>query len=465
MGNVVRWLTFGASVSTCLLGAWQVCIAQGNGFAMLSSPFIAAESKDSKYLQAGVSSNAKRSPYTFRTNSTVVPESNYAGLLITNGYSEPVSLQNLSFDYKGAGEAKAVVVFNRRPSFSTTAHARSQIVSLDAGTSSAKTADGYRRVSCSASQLHLPADNLIEKIVLIAPPKKKAGLIALDNLNINMAPVNKAMESLFFSVSGGSPTGPAGANPQAAGGGGGSSTGTGLRITNGASSSVTAWLTLPTGCDPGTTCHTDVKGLFPNMTYSPAGQTASGYQVLSGGQSITYKPSSNPPTQLQGALVSFNAAPSCAVTVAEATLNTGVGTQETVDISLVNGNNASIRMSCPGTAWTTNFGFVPYKGPFQNFVGDNLLISGVYPAYCSNCTYTAVQTCGTASSCNPPNGCNPYQPPYSTNPSATCPQCCQFQRDGSKSGGLVNVKYLGPPQPLPTQASKRQKIQSCYQIL
>lgn len=267
------------------------------------------------------------------------------------------------------------------------------------------------------------------------------------------------MNALFFTVAGGG-TGPVGPKAKV-----GTSTKTPKQPTdvivqNNYNQPVTVWLTLPTVCTPNSQCILDVRQIFPEMTCVNDG-CFQGSATINKDQSLRYRPAPNPPG-IQGALLSFNAAPNCGVTNAELTVNnisqSAQFAQETVNISVVNGNNASVKFNLDkGPRWSTNFGTVPYKQAFQNYAGDNVNVVGVFPKGCTNCSFlTGPPVCGfTPSTCSGPNGtiCTSPDP-------NTCPQYCSFQRPASNPGGEVNIMYLGPPQPMPTGAGKLRRVLS-----
>lgn len=460
----IKYLFFMMALSIWSAGLWQIVNAQNQSGTpgLFSAPFIATDRKDSPDFLAQVGSTGTRSPYIFSTTKSQVPYGTYNGLIIKpESPQNPPELDQLSFAYKGTNDVAAVVHYNTPPSRQRgSAHLATASVNLNAGSSLGSTKDGYKKVSFTSSQLGLPKDNVIQKIVLVPPSESKAGKFMVDDIRVNFAPINKALETLFFTVNGGSATGPVGgSSPKAKLRQ--TTNGTSLIVTNTTGASVVVWLTLPTVCTPNSSCITSVTDIFPGMT-CVAGGCFQGSQTLAAGQSLTYQPSASDPPGIQGAIITFNSAPTCGVGNYEFTINNdsqGQYAQETVNISLVNGNNVSAKFTLAngkGADWTTNYGLEKYKSAFQNYAGDNIGVTGVFPFACTNCTYlTGAVPCGGV----PPTRCTTTgsglcSPPDPTN----CPQYCSFQRSAGQSGGIVTISYLGPPQAMPTAKGALRKI-------
>jgi hypothetical protein len=458
MRKLVKGIVFGTALSLWSMTLWQLVNAQPQpGQTLVSKPFVAADRPDTPDFLSAVVSTGKRSPYLFRGLSSKPADNTYNGLLIEHEHSStPTSLGIFDLAYKGNGNSEVVVQYNRVPTRAHgAAHLATASVPLSAGTVTSTSADGFKNISFTAKQLGLPEDNAIQRIALV-PPSQGRSKLQVDNVRVNFANVNKVMESLFFSVSGPAAAGPVGAKAKLKD----NDNSTAVAVTNDSDQPVVAWLTLPTVCTPNSQCLLSVQQIFPGMT-CVAGGCFQGSQTLAPKQTISYNPPSNPPG-IQGALLSFNAAPDCGATNFEFTVNNVSQSpqfaQETVNISIVNGNNASAKFTLsngPGAEWNTNFGTVKYNGPFQNYAGANLNVIGVFPKGCTNCSFlTGPPVCGfTPSQCSGPNGsiCQPPDP-------NTCPQFCSFQRPASQPGGLVQISYLGPPAAMPTEAGKLKKI-------
>ncbi len=458
MRRIVKGIVFGTALSVWSLSLWQMVNATPQAApAMVSKPFIAADRPDTPDFESSVVSTAKRSPYLFRAMSTQPSADKYNGLLIENETAQnPATVSTLDFEYKGNPNSDIVVNYNRVPSrIQGAAHLATASAPISAGRVISTTPDGFTKISFTAQQLGLPEFNSIQKIAVI-PPSQGRSKLQVDSVRVNFAEVNKVMNTLFFNVASGA-SGPVGAKPQVKGS---PANPTSVVLKNSYSQPVVAWLTLPTVCTPNSQCILDVRQIFPGMTCVPGG-CFQGSQTLTPGQSVSYNPGPNPPG-IQGALLSFIDPPNCGVTNAEFTLNnvsqSAQFAQETVNLSVVNGNNAGVKFDLndgQGAKWNTNFGTVPYKGAFQNYAGDNLNVIGVFPKGCTNCSFlTGPPVCGfTPSQCSGPNGS------ICTNPDPnTCPQYCSFQRPAANPGGTVTISYLGPPAALPVGAMKLKKI-------
>ena len=461
MRKIVKGIVFGTALSVWSLSLWQMVNATPQATpALVSKAFIVADRADTPDFVSAVVSTGKRNPYLLRGMSGQPAANKYNGLLIENETAQsPTTVSSLDFEYKGNPNSNIVVNYNRVPSrIQGAAHLATSSVPISAGRVLSTTPDGFTKISFTANQLGLPEFNSIQRIALI-PPSQGRSKLQVDSLRVNFAEVNKVMDSLFFDVGSGT-SGPVGAKPQAKLGS--PADPTDVIVKNGYTQPVVAWLTLPTVCTPNSQCILDVRQIFPGMT-CVAGGCFQGSQTLSPGQTLTYRPGPNPPG-IQGALLSFIDPPNCGVTNAEFTVNnvsqSAQFAQETVNISVVNGNHASVKFDLndgPGAKWNTNFGTVPYKSPFQNYAGDNLNVIGVFPKGCTNCSFlTGPPVCGfTPSQCSGPNGsiCTTPDP-------NTCPQYCSFQRPAANPGGNVNITYLGPPVAMPTKTGKLNRILS-----
>lgn len=460
MRKIVKSIVFGTALSLWSMTLWQLVNAQPQpGQNLVSKPFVAADRPDTPDFLSAVVSTGKRSPYLLRGLSSKPADNTYNGLLIeSENATTPTNLGLFDLAYKGNANSEVVVQYNRVPTSSHgAAHLSTASAPLTAGTVTSTSADGFKNITFTAKQLGLPEDNAIQRIALV-PPSQGRSQLQVDNVRLNFASVNKVMESLFFNVAGGSGSGPVGARPQ--GKLSNSNAATAVSVTNTSSQPVVAWLTLPTVCTPNSQCLLSVQQIFPGMTCVNGG-CFQGSQTLAPNQTISYNPPPNPPG-IQGALLSFNAAPNCGITNFEFTVNNVSQSpqfaQETINISVVNGNNASGRFTLnkgDGAQWTTNFGKSNYTGPFQNYAGDNLNVIGTFPRGCTNCSFlSGPVVCGfNPSQCSGPNGsiCQPPDP-------NSCPQYCSFQRPASQPGGQVQIAYLGAPAALPTNSLKLKKI-------
>jgi len=231
---------------------------------------------------------------------------------------------------------------------------------------------------------------------------------------------------------------------KALGAGAGGSSGTTLKITNGTSTAVPVQVTLGAGYDIN-----NINQLPSSwgVIQDPVGiQNLSGIFILAGSSSVSFNSYPNSfsgnvafgPTSF-GRGCGNSAAGACypnAANFAEFTLNYSAG-QETVDISDVNGANASITINFTSSnPWTDNSGdnnmtTIGIAPPLSNFNNQE----GVYGWQGTTCT-------GNSGYPNPASGC----PAPVNAPSASQLQTnaqCNIQRKVGVSGGTVEVVFNG----------------------
>ncbi|MBM4134215.1 MAG: hypothetical protein FJ245_10635 [Nitrospira sp.] len=228
------------------------------------------------------------------------------------------------------------------------------------------------------------------------------------------------------------------------GAGAGDGSGTTLKITNGTANPVPVMITLGAGYDINNISQLPASW---NVVQDPVGlQYLSGLFILAGNSSVSYNsyPSSfsgnvgfGPTSWGRGC--GNSAAGACypnSINLAEFTLNYSGG-QETVDISDVNGANASLTINfASSNQWTDNSGnnnvtAIGIAPPLSNFANQ----VGVYGWQATNCT----------SSVNPPNPASGCPAPVNA-PSASQTQTnaqCNIQRGLGVSGGTVEVVFGG----------------------
>ena len=107
--------------------------------------------------------------------------------------------------------------------------------------------------------------------------------------------------------------------------------------------------------------------------------------------------------------LSFGAPAGCGTTKAEMNLMNPAWNQDTVDVSLVDGFNAKLKISAPGTS--------PVGPPAGgDGGGDNTKAFGVFPLACDVCVARKNPPCGFTPCSGPSNGCgckagpDPYHP-------------------------------------------------------
>ena len=238
----------------------------------------------------------------------------------------------------------------------------------------------------------------------------------------------------------GKPTAPSG-NLMA----GASGTGTTLKITNATSNPVPVMVTLGSGYDIN-----NINQLPWGVIQDPVGiQNLQGIFILAGNSSVSYNSS---PSSFSGNVgfgptawgrgCGSSQAGACypnSVNLAEFTLNYPSG-QETVDISDVNGANASITINFTSSnQWTDNSGNnnvtnIPSVLPLSAFAQQ----SGVYGWQATNCINVVLPVPNGPPSniCAAPVN-NPGAPQLQSN------KQCNIQRGVGVSGGTVEVVFSG----------------------
>jgi hypothetical protein len=210
---------------------------------------------------------------------------------------------------------------------------------------------------------------------------------------------------------------------------------TSVIVTNGTQESVTAWLTL--GATAG--CISSVTDVPWGITAVPGNALQGSFTLKAGASTKAYSSGS---TGFNGS-VSFGAPPTCptstyanGINQAEFILNNGFqqgNPQESIDISCMNGVNATIEMSATGGGadWTAYNPANPQQPQtvtsFTNkALGSNTNVVGIYPANCPACT-----------SAQSPPVCSGVSETPSSHP------VCQVQRNASDSGGTVTITFQG----------------------
>ncbi len=432
----------------------QMALAQAEVAMLSAAPFVASDSPDTPSMLATTVSTGKRSPYLALTNDAKAPYGTYNGVVITpDTLAFPRFLNSLTFDYKGSDQSAAYIEFKPpRGSWMRTA------VSLSEAKTVATSKDGFKTVLLNGTQFGIPDNSIIKKITIAPPARKDAGRFLADAIYVNGSPVRKVMNTLFFKVTDGSPTGPLEFSQQKTVKGVGTSgpptTATQFAISNITNYSQNVYMNIipnPAACaisDP---------TQIPFTTTITWNNPAAGiyYFVLPKKSKVISNLSTT--QMLAGAAISFGEPPDtyCPTTAfpqgntqAEFTINTYCWTgdyshNETADISDVNGNNAFTTMQFGGTnanLWLalTQSGGIGVtnsivKRTIKNFcLGDNTNNPGVYPFRCTNCINApSPPTCPTwpnptTITCN--NSSNTY---------------CQLNRTACFPGGLILVTFKG----------------------
>ncbi len=472
MKKLAKFSVLSAAVTLSVIGVWSLANASGQE-QMLASPFIAADQPETAKFASNVVSTGKRNPFSVSTRTSNFSQGEYSGVLIEsqNRSITPRGLDTLGFSYKGNGEA--IIEYTGPQMVINRATAK-----FGSGKSLDSSPDGFKKVSFNTSELGIPANSSIHKIV-IAPPPGGVGRILVDEITLNGDPVKKALHTVFYKVVSSSPSGPLAAvaapgscPPQA----------TLVTLKNSTNRPVQIFFTL--GVVNG--CLQDVQAVFgPNMqhvggpligsiTLAPQGSPGDSISSISGNACVSGSFSADS--------VRFN----CATdkfpngqSLAEFIVNNfgqGGSSQETVDISCVTGVNAIWQFTMDGgqSDWTTtkDTRTTPHKTEVVRKMRNDQLFNnigsiGVFPFGCTNCSDNAGVPCcapGTnpgsdPNSSNPP-GCanqgppgtfppapstqwNPNPPHYPTcNP--TYAPICNVQRPSSCNGGTILIEYLGP---------------------
>lgn len=447
-------LCAGLSVSVLSVVALANAQQQPN---MVAVPFIADQGALSKSYSAGVASTGKQNPIFVSRNSGDSSEGSYSGILISSENPNVTRrcIDALSFSYKGENPIETMVEF--------TPNGHSARRSFTTIKPNAK--NGFTNIVLSKEQLGIPKDSSWNKIVISDAGITKKNYFLVDNIQIDNNPIRKVLNSVFFDIGNGLPTGPLGAFGKATAAAAPPPTLpiTGLTVTNRYGFPVQLYMQLLpiAGC---TAAPLDVQTVFPNMTYVGAGTTLGVMKLtpaLTKHSSITTKFAG--PLSATFSVGYFN--PLCptnitpnGVNVAEVIINNScqsvTAPQETMDISLVNGLNSLFKFSVVGNSFSTvtNTSVTPNTVVNLNSISNKSLFSqnfsvpGVYPYGCTNCTNSAgAQTCPVAGFPMPPASTfvqNP--PPYgSCNPSQFI-GCNMSRNANTQSGGTITLQYLGP---------------------
>jgi hypothetical protein len=465
-------LYFGSAVAMAALVAVTVAAAGNDGQQLTTSPFITAESAQTKEFHAVAFHKGRRNPYLFSTNNSNPAYGSYGGVLLNcNGEPGFGAFDTLSFAYKGPKDARTFVIFKPRIGPFLT-----RSLTLDQGVPGMTGKDGFSDVSFSKDQFGITPGSFIRDIVIVPPPSKEAGRFLIDDIRVDKQPVKKVLATKFLD-SLKAPVG--GAFSFAAAAAPPSNSPTAVVVRNSSNASVEVWVTLGAG-----TSFTQVNQVFPqsgpgdpqwanggtgsedHLTLAaPSGGTPSiirsvnNLGTVNGRTFFGKAGDTNDPTGGGGCPTREYP---CGATLAEWSLNPAniVSQGEACNISLNNGMNANIQM-----VYAYNNGFDwndgPEKGGKLNIVkvaetktplSSNANNDGVYPFNCpcctapvcgnANCGYIfPVAGCKTSSlsACwNKPDWKVPVQP--ATKPSSRA--LCQVQRNNG-TGGAVHIVFNG----------------------
>ncbi|MBX9948815.1 MAG: hypothetical protein K2Y39_06620 [Candidatus Obscuribacterales bacterium] len=455
MKNIVRAASLGLAISAFI----QMALAQAEISLMSAAPFIACDSPGSPSVAASTVSTAKRSPYFSATNVSSAPRGTYSGIVITpDAAVVPNRLTSIRFDYKGSDKTTCFVDY--KPPVGT--WLRSSVLLSD-GKTLADKHDGFKTIQLTGQQFGIAENCLIKRITIVPPPRKEAGRFLADAIYVNDSPVRKVMNTLFYKVDAGSPTGPIEfSQPKlAAGAVSGAPTGaTQFLISNNTNSPQNVYITLGAGLPACAIATPDAIPWLPNkgvqpygtsgasITWQVAGSPLQNYFVLPAKTSVVSNLGSM--QMLSNINISFGAPGGCGngsgafpqgITQAEFSINTYCWTNdyshnESADITLNTGNNAFLEMRFLGSnadLWLALQGTSTYKlnrGRIRNFcLNSNFNNPGVFPFGCNLCVNPVTSACVYPAA---PANCN-----ASTN------NYCQLNRTACFYGGTIAVVFNG----------------------
>jgi len=369
-------------------------------------PFTASGSPDSGDLNANVVSDQGTS-FAILSNPNRSTLSSYAGVLITPSHARVVTgFQNVSFLLKGSSTTQ-VTVHSAPPGHGSFNY--SWVPSSKGMDSDQSASDGYQKVSIDARQLGLSAGSRIDRLVITSDPYSQQPSFLVKDLRVNGAQVETSISSgtKFFKVASNSATGPLGPAHIVKS----ASNVTTVSFKNRTGSTVTCFITLtPAPAEP--------SASISNINQISSSVSITGYDsnplhgtfTLGSEATATFAPMSGGPQLFSANMYvgdQSECTPPYGETFAEFTLNVDGNplTEETVDISEVNGVNALYDIDLTPTSvyaceWSNsdylqqNGQYIQIKriqntpGAAPNFEGDINSI-GVYPFGCTNCVNRA----------------------------------------------------------------------------
>ena len=458
------------TLALCTLASLVVARAGNTSQDLTTSPFIAAESPQTKDFQAVTSHLGRRNPYFFLTNSSQPGDGSYCGVILNhNGRPGFSGFESLSFAYNGARDARTFVIYKPPVGPFMTKY-----LTLDQGQSGVTGKDGFMEVSFTKAQFGIAPGSFIRDIVIVPPPKKEAGRFRIDDIRVNQEPVKKLLATSFFNGEnapvGGAFSFAAAATPV--------SSPTSVVVRNSDKNSVEVWFTLGVG---GGSAYTAVNQVFPQSGIGDP-QWANGGGGSQDHLTLPAQTGSTPSiirsistlTNVNGRIYFGTAGSSydpttgggcptanypCGANLAEWSLNNPT---ESCNISCNNGMNAKIQAvfkynnGFPWNSGTTGVAphikLVPISvASTKTPLSANVNNPGVYPFNCPCCSdivcgdancgliYPDTTLCSSsAQSCT-----LPYQSSTSGVPtSASRRKLCQAQRTNG-TGGAVHIVFNG----------------------
>lgn len=476
-------------LTLCLSPFSIILIAQAlsSSHGPTATPFIAAESPQTKNFNAVATHSGRRNPYLLSTNSANVVNNSHCGVVI-NSAGDPGlrSFDTFSFIYKGSPETRAFVTY--KPPVGTFI---TRFLTIKEGTLGEQTKDGFRQVTFSKEQWSIDPGSSIKEIAIIPPAKKNAGVFKVDRISLDDNPVRKILSTVFYGTN----SGPAGSSAQVIVPPQYYTKQTGVVLRNSSGQDVYVWVTLGSG--------RSVAKLFPSygsngsktspVTWTNVGSASHAVALLPAqvgntpsaiyskrtpgnnfNGNVTFSPSSLGTTVDPTSNCPSSTYP-CGHTQVEWALNEGKSGNEAANVSCNNGVNAQITMNymyngdavdpsvsgacaglSPSPCWTiSKTGGAIYPSTVTNSLTltANNTIDGVY-AFNAPCG--GAPTCSsTNQNCNtlypnygcayPNNTCAfPFSGPaitsYNGNPDASA---VQVGRSAGVQGGAVHIIVSG----------------------
>lgn len=445
--------------ATLAMGNLALAMTGPETGSLLATPFIAADSSQTKDFSAVATSTGKSTPYFLQTKGTErgVYCGKYCGVILdNNGQPGFPAFDTLTYSHSGSRDTRTIVSF--KPPFGPF---RSTMLTQDKALRQESGKDGFTRVSFSRDQFQIPPGSFIREIVIV-PPSTSAGRVRVDDVRVDQSSVKKAMATKFFDATKtGGPAGFLNFTGQAV-----ASTYTQIQVKNKYTTPVVCWVS-----------NVNAPTYFPTVTWFQVG--ANYWTLMQPGASFTsqfdatnlgvngrvyfgiYDPrvqacTSNSfgicpqdPTALTNPCPRPKSSQPwnyCGITLFEFFLNPPATNQnESTNVSLNDGMNSLIQANYSnngGNAWVAGaFQLTNVKNVMP--LSANANIPGIYPYNCP-CCFTP------GAGCNNPNvNCGRIYPctqacTFPTNPPTvgSTNNACQGSRAAGVMGGTIIVTFL-----------------------
>ena len=474
--GLLKRLPLLAALSLAPLGLLSIAQAMNGNAGPTATPFIVAESPQTRSFNAVTTHFGKRNPFLLSTNQSTITKDSHCGVVINyNGQPGMLPFERLSFWYKGSPETRAFVTYKPPAgSFITT------YLTIKDGAPGQQSKDGFRQVTFNKEAWGIESGSSIKEIAIVPPSKKEAGAFKVDWISLDDNPVRKILSTVFYETN----SGPAGASPQVIVPPQYYTKQTGVIFRNLTGQDVYVWVTLGGG--------KSVQNTFPyygangsktnKVTWNQVGSSSHAWALLpaqTGSTPSAIYSKKSPgnfsgnvtftPASLGSAVDPTNNCPSstyiCGHTQVEWALNQGSSGNESANISCNNGVNSQVIMNyayngstidpstpgacagaSPSPCWAiSKTGGAIYPSSVTNSLtlSSNNTIDGVY-------AFNA--PCGGEPTCGPSGGnCNflypGYAPPSCTGQNAN--NSCAFPYSGSPISS-----YLGNPDASAVQVAR-----------